>query len=149
MNQYKPRVGPAARRLLQLIADHPLGITTEALKAAKIYMEPWPMVRSLDGLASQELVKLSDDGKLWLITAYGTRRLGGMPGGDIEPYVGVVVPPRQISFGGKYLGQELRPQQARPAGNVAATIPSLFSGQRVMRGAVRARNESQTGKASA
>ncbi len=133
MSQCKPRLGPAARRMLQLIADHPLGITTEALKAAKIYMEPWPMVRSLDGLAGQELVKLSKDGKLWLITAYGTRRLGAKPGEDIEPYVGVVVPPRQIRFSGVYMGQELRPQQARPAGNVAATIPSLISGQRVLR----------------
>ena len=130
MNQYKPRVGPAARRLLQLIADHPLGITTEALKAAKIYMEPWPMVRSLDGLAGQELVKLSKDGKLWLITTHGTRRLGATPGEDIEPYVGVVVPPRKISFAGKYLGEELRPQQARPAGNVHTTIPSLMNGVR-------------------
>jgi hypothetical protein len=133
VSQSKPRLGPAARRLLQLIADHPLGITTEALKSAKIYMEPWPMVRSLDGLASQELVKLSNDGKRWLITTHGTRRLGAMPCEDIEPYVGVVVPPRQIRFAGVYMGEELRPQQARPAGNVAATIPSLISGVRVMR----------------
>jgi hypothetical protein len=39
-----------------------------------------------------------------------------------------------VIFGGTYDGAVLRTQQERPGGNAPYTIPSLFSGQRVLRG---------------
>jgi hypothetical protein len=48
--------------------------------------------------------------------------------------VGEKVPPRRLAFEGTYDGADLRPKQARPGGNTHTTIPSLISGQRVMRG---------------
>ena len=134
MSRYKPRLGPNAKRMLQMIADRPKGISTEAIKREKIYLDPWLMARTLDSFAAKEFIALSDDGKRWCITPDGQARLNGEPEKTVDDcdddYKGAIVPPRRMQFDGLYQGEELRPQQSRPGGNTHTTIPSLMNGVR-------------------
>lgn len=133
MTQYIFRVGPVAAELLQKIAEYPRGIGTTELKQSGVYRDNHNLVHSLDKLAIEGLIAISDTGKKWLITVDGLVKLS-----RIKPLAThtppQVVPARLVTYSeDPYMGEELRPQQARPAGNNHTTIPSLIGGQCVLR----------------
>lgn len=133
--KYASRLGPGAKLLLQHIAQQPQGITTLDCKQLGIFAQQPQCVIALDHMCEMGLIQLDDTARLWSVTADGLSRLAGRikapktpPIEDAKP---MLVPPRRVEFKGDYMGEELRPQTARPAGNLAAQLPSRISGMRV------------------
>lgn len=129
-----PRVSPASKQLLQHIAQQPQGTSTLECKQLGIFADPARCVIALDHLCEMGLIRLDNTGRLWSVTADGLSRLAGritaVKSAHIEDAQPMVVPPRRVEFTGVYMGEELRPQTARPAGNTHTKIPSLMNGIR-------------------
>lgn len=127
-----PRIGPNQRRVLQAIAKTEAGMTTPDVAALGLFVDPRQHQKSLESLQEHGLLAYFVRLEVWRITQRGTALLANRRPQDGR-YVGVIAQPRRMAINGTYDGAELRPQQARPAGNNHFTIPSLIGGQRVMR----------------
>jgi len=129
-----PRLGPLQVQLLKVLGKYEQGLSTQEGADLHMFEDTRQHTRSLKSMATNGLLKWCGQKRTWVVTARGRAMLKMLDARAPEPkYVGAKVPARQIAFGGTYDGAELRPQQARPAGNTHTTIPSLISGQRVLR----------------
>ena len=130
-----PRLGPLQVQLLKTLGKYEHGMSTEEVAALRLFEDGRQHMRSLESMATSGLLKWRRQKRTWAVTPRGRAMLRMLDARAPEPkYVGVKVPPRRLALTGTYDGAELRPQQARPGGNTHTTIPSLISGQRVMRG---------------
>ena len=130
-----PRLGPLQVRLLETLGKYEHGMPTEDVADLRMFADSRQHMRSLESMATSGLVKWRSQKRTWTVTPRGRAMLKMLDARAPEPkYVGVKVPPRRLAFGGTYNGAEMRPQQARPGGNQHTQIPSLISGQRVLRG---------------
>jgi hypothetical protein len=129
-----PRLGPVQARILRLLAKSKDGMSTDEVGGLGLFEDPRQHVSALASMGKSGLLTWRKVKKVWCATPHGRAMVKMMATSDPEPkYKGVITPPRCVTFTGTYTGAELRPQQARPGGNTHTTIPSLFSGQRVMR----------------
>jgi len=129
-----PRLGPLQVQLLKVLGKYEQGLSTEEVADLHIFEETRQHTRSLESMATSGLLKWRRQKRTWVVTARGRAMLRMLDAKAPEPkYVGTKAPPRRLAFGGTYDGADLRPQQARPAGNNHFTIPSLIGGQRVLR----------------
>lgn len=128
-----PRIGPGQHKMLQAIADTDAGLSTDDVTALGLFADLRQNARALDSLLAHGLLAYMVKLQVWRITRPGRDLLAHLKV-PAAPYVGVIAPPRQVMFSeDHYMGEDLRPQQARPAGNNHTTIPSLIGGQRVLR----------------
>ena len=130
-----PRLGPLQVQLLKALSNFEHGMPTEDVAALRMFDDSRQHMRSLESMATSGLLKWRLQKRTWAVTPRGRAMLKMLDARAPEPkYVGVKALPRRLAFGGTYEGAELRPQHARPGGNQHTHIPSLISGQRVLRG---------------
>ena len=130
-----PRLGPVQVQMLKLLAKQKDGLSVDDVGRLGLFDDHRQHVTSLTSMGKNGLLVWRKNKKLWAVTPHGRAMVKMLAITAPEPkYKGVITPPRRVIFGGTYDGAELRTQQARPGGNAPYTIPSLFSGQRVMRG---------------
>jgi hypothetical protein len=130
-----PRLGPIQIRLLKILHERPDGMTMEDAGRLGLFDDYRQHASALTGMHAKGLLKWLKAKRVWQINQFGRAMVNALEVSEPPPkYEGVITPPRRVMFKGTYDGAELRTQQARPGGNAPYTIPSLFSGQRVMRG---------------
>lgn len=128
-----PRIGSGQRRLLLTIAKRKDGVSDSELQALGLFVDPRQNNKTLQSLLAHGLLCYVPKLEVWCITRHGNDLLDHLCAPP-KPYQGVVTPPRTIrNTAETYMGEDLRPQQARPGGNTHTTIPSLMGGQRVLR----------------
>ena len=132
------RLGPTQRALLQLIEQHPCGITSKALRE-KLDKRADNVRKILRSLFDSAAIHMAEAG--WRISPLGEKLLKDPA--LLTPAVrqakrkalpdqsGKVAGPRRYFPTGTYTGADLRPQQTRPSGNDALALPSLINGVRV------------------
>jgi hypothetical protein len=130
-----PRLGPLQVQLLKVLGKYEQGLSTQEVADLRMFEDGRQHMRSLESMATSGLLKWRVQKRIWSVTPRGRAMLRMLDARAPEPkYVGEKVPPRRLALTGTYDGADLRPQHARPGGNTHTTIPSLISGQRVMRG---------------
>ena len=130
-----PRLGPVQVRLLKILNERPDGMTMEDVGRLGLFDEYRQHSSALAAMHAKGLLKWLEGKKVWQTNELGRAMVKALEISEPPPkYEGEITPPRRVMFKGTYDGAELRTQQARPGGNAPYTIPSLFSGQRVMRG---------------
>jgi hypothetical protein len=128
-----PRIGSGQRRLLLTIAKRKDGVSDSELQALGLFVDPRQTAKTLLSLLAHGLLCYEPKLHVWCITRHGNDLLDHLCAPP-KPYQGVVTPPRTIRISDEhYMGEDLRPQQARPGGNTHTTIPSLIGGLRVLR----------------
>ena len=120
------RLGHTQRLVLKLIERQPTGITSKELRDKTA--APDSVSAATRSLFARGAIHIADAG--WRISPLGEQLLNSQTPPLPKP-VGLVAGPRTMHSASTYTGAELRPQQARPAGNAAIYLPSLINGVRV------------------